>query len=152
METDDNRTMQSNGEETTEATRESDADAAMTEAPPARHRDLAEWRGRDLIDRNGERIGKLEDVYFDVDSDEPQFGTVMEGWIGRHLTFVPLIGVTIGPDSLQVAASKEEVKNAPNIGLEGDSLSPTDESALYHHYQLNYVVPDRESGRRLVRR
>ncbi len=67
--------------------------------------------GRDLIDRNGERIGKLEDVYFDVESDEPQFGTVKEGWIGRHLTFVPLVGVTIGPDSLQVAVSKEQVKS-----------------------------------------
>jgi hypothetical protein len=127
------------------------AEGASSEAPPIRHRDLAEWRGRDVIDRNGERIGKLEDVYFDVETDEPQFGTVKEGWIGRHLTFIPLIGVTIGPDSLQVAASREQVRNAPNISLDGGELSASEESALYHHYQLNYTVPDRESGRRLVR-
>ncbi len=151
MEADDGHIMQSN-EEATESTPEADAGAGTTEAPPVRHRDLAEWRGRELIDCNGEKIGKLEDVYFDIESDEPQFGTVKEGWIGRHLTFVPLIGVAIGPDSLQVAVSKEQVKSAANIRLEGDELSPAEESALYHHYELNYSPPDRESGRRLVRR
>jgi len=151
METDDERIMQSS-EEATESTPETDAGAATTEAPPVVQPDLADWRGRDLVDRNGERIGKLENVYFDVESDEPQFGTVKEGWIGRHLTFVPLIGVTIGPDSLQVAVSKEQVKSAHNMGFEGDELSAAQESTLYHHYELNYTPPDRESGRRLVRR
>jgi len=150
METHDDHIMQSN-EQGTESTPETDAGAATTEAPPVMHRDLGEWRGRDLTDRNGERIGKLEDVYFDVESDEPQFGTVKEGWIGRHLTFVPLVGVTIGPDSLQLAVSKEQVKSAPNI-VEGHEFSPAEESALYHHYELNYTPPERESGRRLVRR
>jgi PRC-barrel domain len=150
METDDGHIMQSN-EQATESTPETDAGAATTDAPPVMHRDLGEWRGRDLTDRNGERIGKLEDVYFDVESDEPQFGTVKEGWIGRHLTFVPLVGVTIGPDSLQLAVSKEQVKSAPNI-VEGHEFSPAEESALYHHYELNYTPPERESGRRLVRR
>jgi uncharacterized protein YrrD len=116
------------------------------------HENIGEWRGKDLVDRSGEKIGKLEDVYVDVESDEPMFGTVKEGLIGRHLTFVPLGGITIGPDSLQVAVSKELVKSAPNIELQGDELSKADESALYHHYQLNYTPPDSECGRRLARR
>ncbi len=40
---------------------------------------------------------------------------------------------------------------APNIELQGDQLSQADESALSHHYQLNYTAPDTESGRRLAR-
>ncbi len=63
-----------------------------------------------------------------------------------------LAGITIGPDNLQVTVSKEEVKTAPNIELRGDELSTTDESSLYHHYQLNYTPPDTERGRRLARR
>ena len=118
----------------------------------AKHQNIAEWHGKDLVDRDGEKIGKLEDVYVDVETDEPVFGTVKEGLIGRHLTFVPLNGITIGPDNLQVTVPKEQVKNAPNIDLQGDELSQTDESALYHHYQLNYTPPDTESGRRLARR
>jgi PRC-barrel domain len=113
---------------------------------------IADWHGKDLIDRFGEKIGKLEDVYVDVETDEPMFGTVKEGLIGRHLTFVPLAGATYAPDSLQVAVSKEQVKNAPNIALRGDELSRAEESSLYHHYELNYTAPETESGRRLARR
>ena len=65
---------------------------------------------------------------------------------------MPLGGITIGPDNLQVRVSKEQVKDAPNIDMHGDELSQAGESALYHHYQLNYTPPDTESGRRLARR
>jgi uncharacterized protein YrrD len=118
----------------------------------AKHQNIAEWHGKDLVDRDGDKIGKLQDVYVDVETDEPIFGTVKEGLISRHLTFVPLDGITIGPESLQVAVSKEQVKDAPNIDIQGDELSQVDESALYHHYQLNYTPPDTPSGRRLARR
>jgi sporulation protein YlmC with PRC-barrel domain len=116
------------------------------------HQSLAEWHGKDLVDRDGDKIGKLEDVYVDVETDEPIFGTVKEGLIDRHLTFVPLGGINIGPDNLQVPVSREQVKAAPNLSMEGDELSQQDESSLYHHYQLNYTPPKTESGRRLARR
>ena len=112
----------------------------------------AEWHGKMLVDLDGERIGKLHDVYVDVENDEPQFATVKEGFIGRHLTFVPLGGIKVGPDELQVIVTREQVKSAPNIEQHGEELSQADESALYHHYELNYTPPDTESGRRLARR
>jgi uncharacterized protein YrrD len=132
-----------------------EVNANQTEAeadPTVAYRDLSDWNGKDLVDRDGERIGKLEDVYFDVETDQPQFATVKEGLIGRHLTFVPLNEVTLGPDNLQVSASKAEVKGAPNLDMEGDELSQSDESTLYHYYQLNYTPSDTPSGRRLARR
>ena len=124
----------------------------MTDQPESDHWNVAEWHGKMLIDRNGERIGKLQDVYVDVENDEPQFGTVKEGFISRHLTFVPLGGITVGPDDLQVAVTKEQVEAAPNIEQHGEELSQADESALYHHFELNYTPPDTKSGRRLARR
>jgi len=113
---------------------------------------VAEWHGKMLFDASGEKIGKLQDVYVDVENDEPQFATVKEGFIGRHLTFVPLGGLQVGPDNLQVAVTKEQVRSAPDIELHGDELSQADESTLYHHYELNYTPPDTQSGRRLARR
>ena len=129
---------------------EANANAAETATDPTV--DFSKWHGKDLVDRDGERIGKLEDVYFDVGTDQPQFATVKEGLMGRHLTFVPLTEVTIGPDNLQVSASRAEVKGAPNLDLEGDELSQSGESTLYHYYQLNYTPSDMPSGRRLARR
>jgi sporulation protein YlmC with PRC-barrel domain len=113
---------------------------------------VADWHGKLLVDVDGEKIGKLEDVYVDVETDVPQFATVKEGLVGRHLTFVPLGGIKVGPDELQVAVSREQVQAAPNLELQGDELSQADESALYHHYELNYTPPNIESGRRLARR
>ena len=113
---------------------------------------VAEWQGKMIVDRNGEKIGKLQDVYVDVETDEPQFGTVKEGFIGRHLTFVPLGEIQIGPDDLQVAVTKEQVESAPDIDLHGEELSQADESTLYHHFELNYTPIGTESGRRLARR
>jgi hypothetical protein len=63
---------------------------AMTEHQRDSEWNIAEWHGKMLLDRDGEKIGKLQDVYVDVETDEPQFATVKEGLISRHLTFVPL--------------------------------------------------------------
>jgi sporulation protein YlmC with PRC-barrel domain len=114
--------------------------------------DVSDWHGKSLIDSDGEKIGKLQDVYVDVETDEPQFATVKEGVIGRHLTFVPLSGVQIGPDDLQVQVTKEQVRTAPDIEMHGEELSQADESRLYHHFEMNYTPIDTESGRRLARR
>jgi uncharacterized protein YrrD len=127
-------------------------EADMTEQGGQAKWSVAEWHGKMLLDRNGEKIGKLQDVYVDVETDEPQFGTVKEGFIGRHLTFVPLSGIQIGPDDLQVAVTKEQVQSAPNIEMHGEELSQADESTLYHHFEMNYTPPTSESGRRLARR
>jgi hypothetical protein len=124
----------------------------MTEHQQDSEWNVAEWHGKMLLDLDGEKIGKLQDVYVDVETDEPQFGTVKEGLIGRHLTFVPLGGLKVGPDDLQVAVSRQQVKDAPNIEQHGEELSQADESALYHHYELNYTAPNTPSGRRLARR
>ena len=124
----------------------------MTDSQEAAQWDVAEWHGKMLVDRNGEKIGKLQDVYVDVETDEPQFATVKEGFIDRHLTFVPLAKIQIGPDDLQVSVTKEQVKTGPDIDMHGEGLSQADESKLYHHFEMNYTPINTESGRRLARR
>jgi hypothetical protein len=124
----------------------------MTDAQGEDQWNVAEWHGKMMVDRNGENIGKLQDVYVDVETDEPQFGTVKEGFVGRHLTFVPLGGIQVGPDALQVPVTKAQVRSAPDIEMHGEELSQADESTLYHHFELNYTPISTQSGRRLARR
>jgi hypothetical protein len=113
----------------------------------------AEWHGKWIVDHDGVKIGKLQDVYVDVDTDIPRFATVLEGFAGRrHLTFVPLDDVHIGPDDLQVSVTRDLVGSGPNMEVHGEELSQEDESALYHHFEMNYSTPETESGRRLARR
>jgi sporulation protein YlmC with PRC-barrel domain len=124
----------------------------MTDGQGEAQWNVGDWHGKMLVDCNGEKIGKLQDVYVDVETDEPQFATVKEGFIGRHLTFVPLGGIQISPDELRVAVTKDKVRSGPNIEMHGDELSQADESTLYHHFELNYTPISTESGRRLARR
>lgn len=112
---------------------------------------IGDWKGKELIDRDDERIGKLQDVYVDTASDEPMFVTVKEGVVSKHLTFVPLTWAAASPDGLKVSVTKAQIKDAPNIDRDGE-LSQDDEAALYGHYALSYTPAANPSGRRLAKR
>lgn len=59
---------------------------------------IREWRGRDVVDPDGRKIGELEAVYVDTGTDLPFFATVTVGMPTRHrLAFVPLGQATVGP-------------------------------------------------------
>jgi uncharacterized protein YrrD len=114
--------------------------------------EAAHWHGKLMVDCDGEKIGRLQDAYVDVETDERKFATVKEGFFDRHLTFVPLAGIRVGPDDLQVPAAKDLVRSAPERDLHGEELSQADESALSHHVQQNYTAVDTESCQRPARR
>ncbi|HET6634055.1 MAG TPA: PRC-barrel domain-containing protein [Streptomyces sp.] len=113
--------------------------------------DIMEWRGHDVVDRTGSKIGVLEAVYVDTASDRPSFGTVRVGMPTRYrLAFVPLNGARVGPGYLKVTSDKKLVKDAPSIDTDG-VLPAEDEPALFQHYGLDYQ-PGVGGERRLARR
>jgi len=111
---------------------------------------ILEWRGEDVVDPDGEKIGKLEDVYFDAASDEPVFALVSTGMLGRTLTFVPLAGARVGREQVQVDHAKDRVDEAPTVEAD-EELSPELEAQLFHYYELDQGSAQLPSGRRLVR-
>jgi hypothetical protein len=113
--------------------------------------DIREYRGHDVVDVDGHKIGKLESIYVDTATDQPSFATVTVGLPTRHrLVFVPLLGATVGPGYLKVTHSKTQVKDAPSIDTDG-VLPVEDEAAIFHHYELDYVQGT-AGERRLARR
>jgi PRC-barrel domain len=113
--------------------------------------DIREWRGHDVVDGAGHKIGELEAVYVDTTTDLPAFATVRVGMPTKHrLAFVPLDRATVGPGYLQVCYDKKHVKDAPSIGTDGE-LPADDEEAIFHHYGLSYQ-PGASGERCLARR
>jgi hypothetical protein len=99
--------------------------------------DIREWRGHDVVDDDGGKIGELEAVYVDTGTDLSSFGTVRVGLPTRHrLVFVPLDRATVGPGYVKVGYDKQ-VKDAPSIGTDGE-LPAGDEEAIFTHYGLTY--------------
>jgi hypothetical protein len=112
---------------------------------------IREWRGQDVVDAEGHKIGELEAVYVDTSTDLPSFGTVQVGMPTRHrLVFVPLNGATVGPGYIKVAYDRKQVKDAPSIGTDGE-LPAGDEEEIFKHYGLAYQ-PGANGERLLARR
>jgi sporulation protein YlmC with PRC-barrel domain len=112
---------------------------------------IREWSGEDVVDESGDKIGKLESVYVDTRTDEPYFGTVTIGMLGRQrLVFVPLEDAVVGPGYVRVPYPKNQVKDAPSIDTDGE-LPAGDEPDVFSHYRIPYEA-GADGGRRLGRR
>ena len=93
-----------------------------------------DWRGRTVVDRDGDKIGTFDELYLDED-DRPAWGAVTTGLFGMRQTFVPLSEAQPEGDALRVPFDKDMVKDAPNVDPD-TQLSGEEEAALYRHYGL----------------
>lgn len=112
---------------------------------------IKDWQGKDVVDRDGAKVGSLESIYYDTSRDVPTFATVKVGIVGRHrLVFVPLAGAVVSPGYLKVTAEKARIKDAPSIDVDG-ALTLEEEPAVFEYYDLVYergVGGERRLGRR----
>src|SRR5215213_953308 len=53
-------------------------------------RELSGWIGRTAVDRDGDKVGKIADVYLDDDTGQPEWLAVTTGMFGTGVSFVPL--------------------------------------------------------------
>jgi uncharacterized protein (TIGR02271 family) len=107
--------------------------------------DLAGWVGRTLVDSNGNKIGKISDIYTDEATGQPEWVAVTTGLFGSNVSFVPLAGSDARGDDLRVPFTKDQVKDAPNAKPDGQ-LSQEEESRLYRHYGMDYSEGWSDSG------
>lgn len=101
--------------------------------PQLTFEDVQALVGADLIDADGSNVGKIEDIYLDSDTQEPEWALVHTGLLGRKLHYVPLRGASVSDDSLQAGYSESQIKAAPGIDPDVE-LSPEEEAELYRHY------------------
>jgi uncharacterized protein (TIGR02271 family) len=111
----------------------------------SRSTDVLEWRGRTVVDRDGEKLGKLDEIYVDRQTDEPEWALVNTGLFGTKSSFVPLKGAAPAGDEVRVAYAKDQVKDAPSIDADGE-LSRQEEEGLYRHYDIDYSEQRSTSG------
>ncbi len=107
--------------------------------------EISQVRGAKVIDLNGDKIGKVEEIYLDKDTDKPEWVLVNTGLFGSSSTFVPLQGSSRQGDDLQVSFDKDQVKDAPGVEA-GKELSQSEEAELYRYYGLDYSEAGSDSG------
>ena len=103
-----------------------------------------EWRGRTVVDRDGEKIGPLSEIYLDED-ERPHWGSVRTGLFGTRETLVPLTAVRLEGDVLRLPFEHDRVTEAPNLDPEVQ-LSADEEQQLYRHYGARSAGDDDDVG------
>jgi uncharacterized protein (TIGR02271 family) len=109
--------------------------------------DVQTWRGMTAVDSNGDKVGKIDEIYLDRRSGEPEWATVNTGLFGMRTSFVPISSADADGDQVRLAHTKDEIKDAPGIDADG-ALSSEEEQRLYEHYgRSDYGNWDRETDR-----
>ena len=76
--------------------------------------DPRQMTGADVTGRGGEKLGKVETVYLDNETQRPEWAAVKTGFFGSHVSLVPLATAQYDDGHLQVPYTKDEVQNAPH--------------------------------------
>jgi len=110
--------------------------------------------GKTVYSGEGDKIGKVGQVFMDDQTGQPEFLTVNTGLFGSSESFVPVEGASINGDDVSVPYGKDKVKDAPRVDLDGNHLNESDERRLYEYYGRGYDAgsgngnPDTSAGDR----
>jgi stress response protein YsnF/sporulation protein YlmC with PRC-barrel domain len=122
------------------ANRKEDVGAADTGA-------LRQWLGHDLIDRDGDKVGTIVNLYLDEETGQPDWAVVRTGLLGSRLTLVPLDRATVsfaaaavGGGRVTVPYDPATILDAPSVAL-GQELAELDTMALLRHYGVEVAEP-----------
>src|ERR1700712_3191270 len=89
---------------------------------------LAEMRGETVHDSAGEKIGKVEEIFYDHETGQPEWLGIGTGTFSSKRVLVPVQGASTTEDGVSVAYDKEMVKDAPDVS--GDEIGEDTEREL----------------------
>ena len=92
--------------------------------------------GATVTGTDGDKIGKVDEVYLDNASGDPEWVSVKTGLFGSNVSLLPLAEATVSGDTITVPFDKAKVKDAPHHDP-GSELSETDEADLYRYYGVS---------------
>ena len=95
------------------------------------------WQGRTMVDRDGGRIGRIDAIYLDDHTGQPEWALVNTGLFGTKASFVPLAQTTQTDQDVRVPYDKQLVNDAPRVDPDRH-LSEAEERQLWRHYGLDY--------------
>jgi uncharacterized protein (TIGR02271 family) len=107
--------------------------------------EAVQMRGMTAVANDGDKLGKIEDIYLDQETGKPEWMALKTGLFAGHLSFVPLADARRDGDTIAVPYDKATVKDAPRVDADAE-LSQPEEAHLYRHYGLDYSQARSDSG------
>ena len=85
-----------------------------------------DWRGRELVDSDGKKVGTVEQLYYDAETMRPEWASVRTGLCSK-LSFVPITQVAPHGDQLRVPLENNRIEDAASIDPEGELSQVSEE-------------------------
>jgi len=98
---------------------------------------LEEMRGAKVYDSAGEKIGTVEEIFYDASTNRPEWVGIGMGFFGTKPVFVPVEGARLDDDEITIRWSADQVKDSPDI--DSDEVSQETERELYSYYGLELL-------------
>ncbi|HEV2777558.1 MAG TPA: phage holin family protein, partial [Solirubrobacteraceae bacterium] len=95
-----------------------------------------DWEGQKVLDRDGEKIGTIEEIFLVEETGRPEWALVKIGRIKGHTTLVPLTRADPVDDGVKIPFEKGVVSEAPAVAADDDP-SEQQVNALYRHYGID---------------
>ena len=105
---------------------------------------LSALRGAPVYDAEGDKIGAVEEIFYDEETGKAEWIGIGTGFFGTKRVLVPTAGASSSDDGVTVRYSKEQVKDSPDI--DSDQISQETEQELYSYYGLEYSERRSETG------
>jgi membrane protein len=104
-----------------------------------------DWEGRPMLDRAGDKLGTIEEIYLVEETGRPEWAVVRLSGLGRQRTLVPLAGAAPTDDGIRAAYGKAVVDGAPGIDPDAEP-SPQQVAEVYRHYGIDDGSPGSPSN------
>jgi uncharacterized protein (TIGR02271 family) len=104
------------------------------------------FAGYTVYDPDGDKIGKVDDLFVD-ENDQPEYIGVKMGLLGTRSTLIPWQMVEVREDdsTLIVSADDDHVKNGPTFDDDQD-ITPEFENEVYSYYGLQQTDSAEDRG------
>ncbi|MDQ3874066.1 MAG: PRC and DUF2382 domain-containing protein, partial [Actinomycetota bacterium] len=114
---------------------------------------MSEIRGTNVYSSDGDKIGSVEEIFYDEQTNQPEWIGIGTGFFGTKRVLVPIANADVKRDGVYVPYSKQQVKDSPDI--DADEISEDAERELYSYYGLqaserrsDTVLPEGRETRR----
>lgn len=96
---------------------------------------LQHLHSAEIVDVNGDSLGRAGQVYLDDRTGEPAWVTAKTGFFGTKEAFVPLAEADLEGDKVRVPYEKSFIKDAPHMDAD-EHLDDPQQDELYRYYGL----------------
>jgi uncharacterized protein (TIGR02271 family) len=106
-----------------------------------------QYAGYEVYDRDGEKIGKVDDLFVD-ENDRPEYIGVKMGFLGlegRGLIPMEVARVDEADRRIELSVDKTQVKESPSFNDDRD-ITPDYEEQVYSHYGLQRAQTNGDRG------